>query len=98
MRPIATNIYIPKRGLRLYSDIVNDSLTEFAYDAELAGLKYSLRPHFNGLLLTFRGYNDKISVLVAHILEKVKGLVVDAQRLSVMKQQVTFSLFLFPVY
>ena len=42
----------------------------------------------------FGGYNDKIPVLVRHVLEKVKGLVVDPQRLSVMKEQVTFPLFL----
>jgi len=36
------------------------------------------------------GYNDKMSVLVRHILEKVKGLVVDPQRLSVKKEQVKF--------
>lgn len=46
----------------------------------------------------FSGYNDKISVLVGHLLEKVKGIVVDPQRLSVLKEQVTFPVFLFPVY
>ena len=44
------------------------------------------------------GYNDKMSVLLGHLLEKVKGLVVDPQRLSVIKEQVTFPLFLSPVY
>ena len=42
------------------------------------------------------GYNDKMSVLLGHLLEKVKGLVVDPQRLSVIKEQVTFLLVSFP--
>ena len=92
-----TNIFLPKRSLRLYTDIVNDSLTEFAYDADLAGLSYNLVPHANGLFIMMSGYNDKMSVLAQHILEKVKGLVVDPQRLSVIKEQVTFS-FSFPSF
>lgn len=92
------NIFMPKRCLRLYSDLVEDSLTEFAYDADLAGLKYDLSPHSNGLLLTLSGYNDKISVLAGHILEKVKGPVVDPERLAVIREQVIFPLSLFPVY
>jgi len=44
----------------------------------------------------FSGYNDKISVLVGHVLEKVKGLVVDPQRLSVMKETGNISLVSLP--
>ncbi|KAH9483963.1 Putative zinc protease [Psilocybe cubensis] len=72
---------------RLYSDIVNDSLTEFSYDADLAGLSYNLSSTNTGLYITMNGYNDKMSVLVRHVLEKVKGLVVDAQRLAVVKEE-----------
>ena len=45
----------------------------------------------------FGGYNDKIPVLVGHVLEKVKGLVVDPQRLSVIKEQVKLYFFLLSV-
>lgn len=72
---------------RLYSDIVKDSLTEFAYDADLAGLSYTFAPHSMGLYVSMNGYNDKMSVLVRHVLEKVKGLAVDPQRLAVIKDQ-----------
>ncbi len=37
------------------------------------------------------GYNDKMSVLVKHILDKVKQIVVDPTRLAVMKEQVNSS-------
>lgn len=75
-------------SIRLYSDIVIDSLTEFAYDASLAGLDYNFTPHTNGLYVSMSGYNDKMSVLVKHVFEKVKSIEVKADRLAVMKEQV----------
>lgn len=73
---------------RLYSDIVNDSLTEFSYDADLAGLSYNFTPHTTGLFVSMNGYNDKMIVLVRHVLEKIKGVMVDPQRLAVIKEEV----------
>ncbi|KAJ7172120.1 Metalloenzyme, LuxS/M16 peptidase-like protein [Mycena filopes] len=72
---------------RLYSDVVNDSLTEFAYDASLGMLEYNFIPHSNGLYVAMNGFNDKMSVLVKHVLEKIKGIVVNPERLAVMKEQ-----------
>ncbi|KAJ7217183.1 Metalloenzyme, LuxS/M16 peptidase-like protein [Mycena pura] len=72
---------------RLYSDIVNDSLTEFAYDASLGILKYRFLPRSNGLYIATDGYNDKMSVLVEHVLEKMKAIVVDPARLAIMKEK-----------
>jgi insulysin len=63
-------------------------LTEFAYDAELAGLNYDISPATTGLVLFLSGYNDKISVLCKHVVEKLAGFVVDPERLRVMKEQV----------
>ena len=72
----------------MYSDIVNDSLAEFSYDAELAGLSYKLHQHSNGLYVTIKGYNDKMIILVTHIMDKLKSLVVDHQRLEIVKEKV----------
>lgn len=74
---------------RLYSDIVNDTLSEYSYDADIAGLSYKFMQHPSGLFVSMSGYNDKMAVLVQHVLEKIKGLVVNPQRLAVMKEQVT---------
>ncbi|KAJ7481222.1 Metalloenzyme, LuxS/M16 peptidase-like protein [Mycena galericulata] len=74
-------------GNALYSDVVNDALTEFAYDASLGMLEYNFVPHTNGLYVAMNGFNDKMSVLVKHVLEKIKGIVVDPIRLAVMKEQ-----------
>lgn len=73
---------------RLYADIVNDSLTEYSYAADLAGLSYNLMSQTNGLYISINGYNDKLSVLVRKVLETVKGLSVDPHRLIVIKEQV----------
>lgn len=73
---------------RLFADLVNDSLTEFSYDADLAGLSYNYASHSFGTQLIIGGYNDKLPVLLRHIFEKIKGLKVNPDRLSVTKEQV----------
>ena len=67
---------------------MTDSLTEFAYDAELAGLAYSFSQHSLGLYVVLHGYNDKLHVLAKDVLERVKTLKVKPERLAVMMDQV----------
>jgi insulysin len=73
---------------RLFADLVGDSLTEFSYDADLAGLSYNYASHSFGTYLVIGGYNDKLPVLLRHIFEKIKGLEVKQDRLDVTKEQV----------
>ena len=73
---------------RLYTDLVADALTEFAYDADLAGLSYGFSPHSLGTIVSVSGYNDKLHVLAKHVLDKVKGIQVKADRLEIVKEQV----------
>ncbi len=42
------------------------------------------------MYITLQGYNDKMSVLVKHVLEKVKNLEVLPDRMLVMIEQVCF--------
>ncbi|CDO73578.1 hypothetical protein BN946_scf185014.g48 [Trametes cinnabarina] len=72
---------------RLFADLVTDSLTEFAYDADLAGLSYYFGAHSLGLYVTLSGYNDKLHVLAKHVLERVRNHKVNIDRLEVMKDQ-----------
>jgi insulysin len=58
---------------RLFADLVGDSLTEFSYDADLAGLSYNYASHSFGTYLVIGGYNDKLPVLLRHIFEKIKA-------------------------
>lgn len=73
---------------RLFADLVGDSLTEFSYDADLAGLSYNYASHSFGTYLIIAGYNDKLPVLLRHIFERIKGLKVNPDRLKIMKEQV----------
>jgi secreted Zn-dependent insulinase-like peptidase len=74
--------------LRLFVDLVGDSLNEFSYDADLAGLSYNYASHSFGTYLVIGGYNDKLPLLLQHIFEKIRGLEVQPERLCVMKEQV----------
>ncbi|KAI0672916.1 insulin-degrading enzyme [Trametes maxima] len=72
---------------RLFADLVTDSLTEFAYDADLAGLSYNFGGHAPGLYVTLSGYNDKLHILAKDVFERARNLKVDPERLEVMKDQ-----------
>ena len=56
---------------QLYDICLNDSLDEYAYDAILAGLTYSVQVIPRGVRLTFGGYNDKIEDFASYIATKV---------------------------
>lgn len=73
----------------MFVDLVRDSLTEYAYDADLAGLNYDLGAYQLGLYFSVSGYNDKLGVLAKDVLKTVKNLKVDPNRLAVMKEQVS---------
>ena len=69
-------------------ELVNDSLTEYSYDADLAGLSYSLVAHATGIYITVDGYNDKVDVLLKHVLDKVKNVHVDPGRFQAIVKEV----------
>ncbi len=56
----------------LYVQLVNDQLTEFSYDADLAGLSYSLYKHIRGFTVRVSGYDDKQTVLVERIVDALR--------------------------
>ncbi|KAN0077100.1 Metalloenzyme, LuxS/M16 peptidase-like protein [Tylopilus felleus] len=72
---------------RLFSDLVNDSLTEYTYDADLAGLAYYLGALSIGVEMSLSGYNDKLPDLTRRIIEAVRNLQVRQDRLEVMKEK-----------
>ncbi|KAJ1309144.1 hypothetical protein OPQ81_004817 [Rhizoctonia solani] len=79
----------PRHSLlsRMFVELVKDALTEFTYDAELAGMKYSIVCNGGSFVIVSEGYNDKLSVLVEHVLEKVKGILISQDRVTVIKEQ-----------
>ncbi|GBB83220.1 hypothetical protein RclHR1_00100024 [Rhizophagus clarus] len=71
---------------RLYVDLIKDALTEYSYNAEIAGLSYELYTQSNGLLLIIDGYSDKMQVLLEKILLKMKNFEVNPERFSLVKE------------
>ncbi|CDO75620.1 hypothetical protein BN946_scf184840.g3 [Trametes cinnabarina] len=80
----------PRRAMmsRLLVDLVEDALAEVTYDADLAGLSYSLSNEVEGLSVSVGGYNDKLHVLLRTVLAKLRGLQVQPDRLRVLKEKV----------
>ncbi|KXS20116.1 hypothetical protein M427DRAFT_52375 [Gonapodya prolifera JEL478] len=76
---------------KLYTELVKDSLNEYSYFADVAGLSYYLEAQVDGLLLGFSGYNDKISLLVEKVAERMRTLEVDPVRFELIAEQLSRS-------
>ncbi|UJR37824.1 hypothetical protein I4U23_030514 [Adineta vaga] len=76
----------------LYVELVEDSLTEFVYPAQLGGLQYELSALNYGIQLTLHGFNHKIKQLLETIIDRMVNLVVKPQRFEIMKEKIKRSL------
>lgn len=74
---------------KFYCELVRDSLDEYSYDAELAGLDYHLSANILGLDVSVGGYNDKMSVLLDKVLGTMRGLTVKQHRFDIIKERLT---------
>ncbi|CZR61550.1 related to insulysin precursor (metalloendopeptidase) [Phialocephala subalpina] len=74
---------------RLYTDIVRDALEEYSYDAELAGLAYSVTGHSMGVEIAVSGYNDKLPVLLEKVLVTMRDLEVNPERFEIIKERLS---------
>jgi insulysin len=73
----------------LYTKLVKDALTEYAYDAELAGIGYSVSASMLGIDVNIHGYNDKMSVLLEKVLITMRDLEIRPDRFEVIKEKMT---------
>jgi len=71
---------------RLFAELVKDALSEYAYDAELAGLGFSLDTSADAMTLSFDGYNDKLYVLAKVVMERMRDLQVDPKRFELVRE------------
>lgn len=71
----------------LFKDLVDDSLTEYAYDAELAGLSYDLMRVTTAFEVQVSGYNDKMHVLLEKVLITMRDLEVKDDRFEILKER-----------
>ena len=53
----------------LYTELVQDALNEYSYDASVAGLNYQLNNTTRGLQITMYGYNDVMPTLLQKVTE-----------------------------
>ena len=93
------NVYISLRNLLaratpattmktdLYCELVKDALVEYSYDAEIAGLDYSLGSTPVGLDIAVGGYNDKMAVLLEKVLMSMRDLEVKPDRFKIIKDR-----------
>lgn len=51
-------------------------------------MKYSIMCDGGSIVIVSEGYNDKLPVLLKHVLEKVKSIVVTQDRVTVVAEQV----------
>ncbi|KAG5874566.1 hypothetical protein JTB14_019568 [Gonioctena quinquepunctata] len=66
--------------------LFRDALNEYAYAAELAGLKWELINTKYGLILGIGGYNSKQYILLTKIMEKLTSFKIDPKRFNIVKE------------
>jgi insulysin len=71
----------------LYKDLVEDSLSEYSYDADIAGLSWGLNSAAIGLDVNVKGYNDKAAVLLEKAVIAMRDLEVKDDRFEIMKER-----------
>ena len=72
---------------RLFTELVRDALEEYAYDAELAGLQYTVSLGSRGLIMDLSGYNDKLPVLLQQVATTMRDLEIKDDRFEVIKER-----------
>ena len=78
----------------MFTELIRDSLQEYSYEAELAGLSYNFDQAADGILLSLDGYNDKLAVLVDVVVKRMKEYEVDEKRFALVHDQVRLLLLL----
>lgn len=90
MKIISPTAYSTPRNTvltNLYCRLLDDNLNEFAYDADIAGLGYSLTPTTTGLHLMVKGYNHKLHELFSVIVDRMRNLKIIEERFELNREQ-----------
>ena len=84
-----TTYHAPSNSVfaRLFFIIVTEELTEFAYDAEVAGCSYVVTNQTNGCYLSFSGYSHKLPLLIERVVERVAHPRLEPDRVRVQMEQ-----------
>jgi len=73
--------------IQVYKELVEDSLTEYSYDAELAGLDYGISVTAQGIDIAVGGFNDKLAVLLEKVLISLRDLEIRDDRFEIIKER-----------
>ncbi|KAK4156700.1 ubiquitin carboxyl-terminal hydrolase [Chaetomidium leptoderma] len=87
--PVATASAAGRVKSRLFTDLIKDALEEYSYDAELAGLEYTVTLDSRGLYIEVSGYNDKLAVLLQHVLITTRDLEIRDDRFAIIKERIS---------
>ena len=68
----------------LFVALFKDSINEFLYMAELAGLRFNISNTTNGISMLISGYSDKQSKFLETILDKLFKFEIDEKRFDIM--------------
>lgn len=74
---------------RLFCQLVKDSLSEYAYDADISGLVYDTSGTALGIDINLGGYSDKLPVLLEKVIRSMKELKVNPERFKVIKERLS---------
>lgn len=72
---------------QLYAKLVNDSLSELTYPADLAGLHYGLRATSQGIMISASGYHHRLPHLARAVLQKTFSKLVPSDRFTVLQEK-----------
>uniref|UniRef100_A0A0E0LME8 Uncharacterized protein n=1 Tax=Oryza punctata TaxID=4537 RepID=A0A0E0LME8_ORYPU len=72
----------------MFTRLIMDYLNDFAYDAQVAGLYYTVRPNDTGFQITMVGYNDKMRTLLDTVIGKIAEFEVKVDRFAVIKETI----------
>ncbi|KAI9282259.1 Metalloenzyme, LuxS/M16 peptidase-like protein [Sporodiniella umbellata] len=75
--------------LALYIGLLSDSLTEFSYNAEVAGLNYYLTQEPEGIVLFVGGFSHKLRLLLKKVVSRMKDLTLKQDRFDMVKDELT---------
>lgn len=83
--PHANRLLALLTRLQLVADLFNDELNQITYYALLVGLKVAFSFWRDGFSLKVSGYNDKLPVLFAQVVEKLVAFVPSPDRFDAIK-------------
>ncbi|KAL6438860.1 hypothetical protein ACFW04_003738 [Cataglyphis niger] len=70
----------------MFVQLFRDSLNEYAYAADLAGLQWELSNSKYGITLAIGGYDDKQRVLLEKIMDRMINFKIDSKRFDILKE------------